>query len=115
MAAFADCATFDRFHSSTQIAVSRVKAKWHKNHQQSSVGQRWKHAADLARRSRSRTHYQEQLNVCTMEHMSTVDAFNGSSARQGQDTGMRLEADEDEDLLVVSPHIDGRLRDEGRA
>jgi hypothetical protein len=49
-----------------------------------------------------------------MEHMSIVDPFNGSRARKGQDTGVRIEGDEDENLLIVSPAIDGRLRDEGR-
>jgi 5'-nucleotidase len=49
-----------------------------------------------------------------MEHMSIVDPFNGSSARKGQDPVMNPEVYEDEDLLTVSPDIDGRLRDEGR-
>jgi 5'-nucleotidase len=117
IAAFTDRVPDDHFHSSTQTAVSREETKQRqgpKNHPQSSVVQRWKHAAELARRwSRSRTHYQENLNVCTMEHMSIVDPFNGSSARKGQ-AGVRIEGGEDENLLIVSPAIDGRLRDEGR-
>jgi hypothetical protein len=118
MAAVADCGPFSHLHSSTQTTVSRAKAKRlnrDKNQPQSSIVQRWKHAAEMARRwSRSRTHYQEQLNVCTMEHMSAVDPFNGSSTRKGQGTGMRREAVEDEDLLTVSPDVDGRLRNEGK-
>lgn len=47
-----------------------------------------------------------------MEHMSTVDACDGGNLRQGKGVGV-ISGLED-DLLVVSPHIDGRLRDEGR-
>lgn len=108
-----DHTSYDHLHSGTQTAISREKAKRH--HQQPRLVQQWKHAAELARRwSRSRTHYREQFNVCTTEHMSIVDPFNGSSAPKGEDTRIRPEVNEDEDLLLVSPGIDGRLRDEGR-
>jgi len=116
MAAVADRGRFAHLHSSTQITVSREKAKRlvrDRNQPQSSIVHRWKHAAEMARRwSRSRTHYQEQLNVCTMEHMSVVDPFDGSNTRKGKGTGMRPEAVEDEDLLTVRPEVDGRLRNE---
>lgn len=116
MSAVADRGRFAHLHSSTQITVSREKAKRlvrDRNQPQSSIVHRWKHAAEMARRwSRSRTHYQEQLNVCTMEHMSVVDPFDGSNTRKGKGTGMRPEAVEDEDLLTVRPEVDGRLRNE---
>lgn len=102
------------FHSSTRAVISRERAKRNiVETVESRITQRWRHAAELARRwSRSRSHYQEKLNVSTMEHMSTVDACDGGNLRQGKGVGV-ISGLED-DLLVVSPHIDGRLRDEGR-
>src|ERR1700733_2373987 len=59
------------------------------------------------------THLLSRAIQCTREHMSIVDPFNGST-RAGEDTRIRPEANEDEHLLLVSPGIDGRLRDEDR-
>jgi len=107
----------DHFHSSTRMAISREhvrQLKFGRKSPESNVVQQWKHAADLARCwSRSRSHYQDQLNVCTTEHMSPVDPFDGINARKGRDVGIRQQV-QDEDLLTVSPGIDGRLKDESR-
>jgi 5'-nucleotidase len=76
---------------------------------------RWKHAANLALNwSRSKEHYQDHLSVTAKEHMSGVDCFDGQKARSGEEFEGIPQGEGDEDLLVVSPVVDGRLRDEGR-
>lgn len=80
----------------------------------SGATQKWQHAAALALRSRSNAHYKDQINVSTREHMSGVDSFNGGKARKGS-IGEAEKGDNDEDdLLVIHPVVDGRLKDEGR-
>ncbi|KAJ7582554.1 Metallo-dependent phosphatase-like protein [Mycena floridula] len=79
--------------------------------------QHWKQAVGLASEwTKSRKHYQLHLNVCTTEHMSAIDHFDGQQARTGipSDVPRDFEGG-NEDLLVVSPSIDGRLKNEGRA
>ncbi|KAF9257781.1 Metallo-dependent phosphatase [Marasmius fiardii PR-910] len=98
---------------STQTAIQRERTR-NEHHHHSAATEKWKHAASLAlRQIRSRTHYQEQFQVCTSEHMSSVDPFNGKAVR----TGGRTNEDptvHDESLLVVEPRTDGRLKDLGR-
>ncbi|KAF8636482.1 hypothetical protein AX17_003297 [Amanita inopinata Kibby_2008] len=72
--------------------------------------QQWK---GFVRDKRSKTHFKNQFNICTTEHMSSVDAFDGETARKGQTTNIKRETIDD-DLLIVTPVVDGRLRDEGR-
>ncbi|KAJ2916879.1 hypothetical protein MD484_g3589, partial [Candolleomyces efflorescens] len=72
----------------------------------------WMSALEKIRKQRSEAHYRNQLNVCAVQHMSSVDAYDGSRARQGEPATC---IDNTDDLLVVSPEIDGRFKDEGRA
>jgi 5'-nucleotidase len=48
--------------------------------------------------------------------MTAVDCFNGAKQRAGKpqplDEGDSMEDSPDEDLLVVNPAVDGRLKDE---
>lgn len=75
---------------------------------------RWKRAAGLALQwSRPKAHYQDQLNTCATEHMSSVDSFDGVNVRKGKQSQVVPE-EVDGDLLTVSPEIDGRLKDKGR-
>ncbi|KAL0567578.1 hypothetical protein V5O48_014416 [Marasmius crinis-equi] len=103
---------------STKAAIQREKARNEREsrHRSSAAAQMWKHAANLALRwSRSRAHYQEQFKVSTSEHMSDVDAFDGRSVRTGDVSNKEKDPSEnDEDLLVVAPEVDGRLKDLGR-
>ncbi|GLB35152.1 putative 5'-nucleotidase family protein [Lyophyllum shimeji] len=91
---------------STEEAIARA----------SKAAQNWKHAASLAIQwsRRPRSHYQDQLNVSTSEHMTSVDVYNGQHIRRGDEAAQPQEFDE-ADLLVVSPEVDGRLKDNGRA
>ncbi|KAJ7093165.1 Metallo-dependent phosphatase-like protein [Mycena epipterygia] len=104
-------------HPTAKSAIDREKARQEREQHRSqhgSIAAQWKHAAHLALRwSRSRTHYQEHLNVCTLESMSSVDPFDGEKMRGGQQLAKHRVLDEN-DLLTISPEVDGRLKDGGR-
>ncbi|KAJ6606568.1 Metallo-dependent phosphatase-like protein [Mycena vulgaris] len=74
-------------HSTTKSAIIREQGRQQDEQhrpQHASVASQWQHAAHLALRwSRSRTHYQEHLNVCTLESMTSagVDPFDGEKIR----------------------------------
>ena len=74
----------------------------------------WKRAAELVHQHRSKAHYRGHLKISSLEHMSCVDAFDGESVRKGQESGPS-KVEDNPDLLVVTPEVDGRLKDEGRA
>lgn len=84
-----------------------------------SVVYRWKHAARRALRW-SRAHYRDNIHITGREHMSPVDHFDGSSLRKQQAKAMEdaqkeaKEKEDEEDLAVIHPIVDGRLKDEGR-
>ena len=56
------------------------------------------------------THYRKHIQISKTEHMSHVDVFDGENARKGLECKLVTTDDLEEDLLVVSPRIDGRLR-----
>ncbi|KAF4614842.1 hypothetical protein D9613_002892 [Agrocybe pediades] len=74
----------------------------------------WKRAAALAvKHALSKFHYRTHFKISETEHMASVDAFDGANARKGR-TCANVPAEGNDDLLVVHPIIDGRLKDEGR-
>ncbi|KAK7440247.1 hypothetical protein VKT23_017188 [Stygiomarasmius scandens] len=85
-------------------------------HGEESVSQLWKRAANqallLARRSKG--HYRNNLGVAATEHMSLVDAVDGKGMRTSNKQRLQGLDEPDEDLLVISPVVDGRFKDEGR-
>ena len=108
----------NHLRETTRNAIQRERARNEREsrHGGSAAAKKWKHVANLALRwARSRTHYQEQFQVCTSEHMSDVDAYDGKSVRVGgvssKDTDLSGNHD---DLLVIEPEVDGRLKDAGR-
>ncbi|TFK42780.1 Metallo-dependent phosphatase-like protein [Crucibulum laeve] len=121
MARLQDQKSFDGLQSATQVAVlheqNRRRNEGHTETKSTAVNQ-WKHAADLAiqriRSLRSNGHYRNTMNVSATEHMSPVDVFDGQKARKGEKTGSRETEGSDDDLLVISPVVDGRLKDVGR-
>ncbi|KAJ7074326.1 Metallo-dependent phosphatase-like protein [Mycena amicta] len=95
-------------HPTTKSAIGREQAR-------QSAPARWKHAAQLALRwRRSRAHYQDHLRVSDLESMHTVDACDGKKMRRGEQQHEPRIQTEDQDLLSISPAVDGRLKDEGR-
>jgi len=117
MSRLADRST-TKLREDTWGLISRENARNVKSEASSTEGaaQRWKHAASLALNwSRSKEHYQDHLSVTAKEHMSGVDCFDGQKARSGEGfEGIPQGEEGGEDLPVVSPIVDGRLRDEGR-
>ncbi|KAI3613606.1 flagellar associated protein [Moniliophthora roreri] len=107
----------ENLRETTKNAILRERARneREKRHQGTGAAQLWKHAANVALRwSRSKAHYQEQLQVSTTEHMSDVDAFDGKEVRAGRKSNKEVDESASEDLLVIEPMVDGRLKDEGR-
>ncbi|KAJ3515958.1 hypothetical protein NLJ89_g1419 [Agrocybe chaxingu] len=75
----------------------------------------WKQAVGtVIRHTRSGLHDQQCFNISATEHMSSVDAFDGGNARKGHPCAEASVNTSNEDLLVVHPVIDGRLKDEGK-
>ncbi|KAF9452854.1 Metallo-dependent phosphatase [Macrolepiota fuliginosa MF-IS2] len=84
-------------------------------HRDEKAANKWKMAIDLViHRARTQKHYQNNLYVSTTEHMSSIDPFDGSTVRKGQECALLDHAEVDQDLLVISPEVDGRLKDIGR-
>lgn len=80
-----------------------------------NAAERWKLAIELViHRARSQNHYQKNLRVSATEHMSSVDAFDGSATRKGQESPVVHHKEANMDLLVISPSVDGRLKNVGR-
>ncbi|CDO69028.1 hypothetical protein BN946_scf184834.g35 [Trametes cinnabarina] len=94
------------------------------------IGDMWRRVAGAALRW-SRGHYRDHLRVSGREHMSEVDCFDGDRMRKGEfekDNMKRPEKElsaekeqpseefdgSEEDLVVIHPIVDGRLKDEGR-
>jgi len=75
----------------------------------SAAARRWERALLLVRQA----NYRDHIAICTSEDMITVDAFDGHNIRKGRSCN-KVSPDGNPDLLVVSPAIDGRLKDEGR-
>jgi hypothetical protein len=112
-----EAADVAHLHWTTKTAIAREKARQERISEQhgSKAAALWKHAAQLALRwSRSRTHYQEHLNVCSLESMHPVDPLDGEKMRRGQKLTEAQVQDKDDDLLTISPTVDGRLKDQGR-
>jgi 5'-nucleotidase len=109
-------------NSATKGVIEREQARQdkHRKDAQSSVANKWRHALRLAVRW-SRAHYKDSIHVTSKEHMSDVDCFNGSGARASTHDEPEKDGEEhgghdhgEEDLILIHPVIDGRLKDEGR-
>lgn len=96
------------------IIAALQKDKEHEKHPSPSASavKLWQHAADVVHKARSQLHYRNHFKIAHTEHMSSVDAFDGEKTRKGQDCA-EVSTEENADLLVVAPAIDGRLKNEG--
>jgi len=113
MARLADHSTTKNLQPTTKMAISREVARRERDGSNDSTAARqWKHLALCW--SRSKAHYLDQINVCTREHMSCVDPYDGQAVRRGGPNKNKEDNKSDEDLLVVSPGVDGRLKDEAQ-
>ena len=108
-------------NQATNEVIHREQARqehYRKSTLKRDVISKWKHAAHLAVRW-SRAHYKDHIRVTEKEHMSSVDCFDGGSMR-GRKPNLEPEQEEkldvsEEDLVVIHPVVDGRMKDEGRS
>lgn len=105
-------------NSATKDIIAREqkrKARYLQNSRK-DVASKWRHATQLAVRW-SRAHYKDNIGVAGREHMSDVDCFDGGRTRVMQhhkEEGDDEHDHSEEDLAVIHPVVDGRLKDEGR-
>ncbi|KAH9997534.1 Metallo-dependent phosphatase-like protein [Russula vinacea] len=86
-------------------------------HHHTTAAEHWRKLASSATRSwRSRRHFHDHIHITSKEHMSAVDCFDGAKQRAGEplNESDAMRKPSDEDLLVVYPSVDGRLRDEAQ-
>ncbi|KAL5511406.1 hypothetical protein ACEPAH_4622 [Sanghuangporus vaninii] len=62
----------------------------------------------------SPAHYRGPLSISRREHMDSTDCFDGARARAGE-RQQSTDEEESEDLPVITPFADGRLKDVARA
>ena len=114
--------------SNTEMIVQRERKR---SQRLQNPKMHWKLATSLVIKSiRSKRHYQDNLSVPQVEHMSEVDVFDGEQMRrrwgapQPDDTNSEKEKEpgeansrtkDEEDLLHIHPVLDGRFKDIGRA
>ncbi|EGN96165.1 hypothetical protein SERLA73DRAFT_170577 [Serpula lacrymans var. lacrymans S7.3] len=103
-------------HDTAAIIVrERERLNHHKDDNHLKISHQWQQiAARALAQSRSRAHYSDHIKTSEREHMSDVDCFDGQKARSGRAEDAGKKYDGDEDLLIIHPVIDGRLKDEGR-
>lgn len=91
-------------------AISRAKQRNEKGRSSSEVANKWKRGAELALKA-SKQYHHDKLKTSRTEHLSVIDPFDGEKIRRGKEPQDEIEETPDEDLLVISPVVDGRLKD----
>ena len=113
--------------SDTEMIIQRERKR--SQRLQNPGKMHWKLATSLAIKSiRSKRHYQDNLSVPQVEHMSEVDCFDGEAIRRKWGASPAEDAEkekdrgetnshvgDDGDLLHIHPLLDGRFKDVGRA
>lgn len=80
--------------------------------------ERWQKAvSSVLHSSKSRKHFRDRIHITSKEHMTVVDRFDGAKQRAGQPQNESnvIGGPSEEDLLVVHPAVDGRLKDEAQS
>lgn len=91
-------------HSSTAAILSREleHRKYEAGDHKSRIATKWQRAATGAlNQARSRAHYQDHTNVAARESMDSVDCFNRAKG----------EGEDEDDLPLIHPVVDGRVQD----
>ena len=108
----------DHLHGETHRVIQRERSRLKRHESDHSVAiERWKKAvSSVLHSSRSRKHFQDRIHITSKEHMAVVDCFDGAKQRAGepQDASNIMGGPSEEDLLVVHPVVDGRLKDEAQ-
>jgi 5'-nucleotidase len=86
-------------HSSTAAILSRELEQHEANDHASHIAAKWQQAATGAlNQVRSQAHYRDRTNIAARESMHSVDRFG----------------DDEDDLPVIHPVLDGRMKDVAR-
>jgi len=94
-------------HSSTAAILSREleHLKHEANDHKLRIAAKWQRAATGAlNQARSQAHYRDHTNVAAQESMDSVDCYNRAT----------VEGDDEDDLPVIHPVVDGRMQDVAR-
>ena len=77
--------------------------------------ERWQKAVSSV--LHSSRHFRDRIHITSKEHMAVVDCFDGAKQRAGEPQGKinAIQKPSEEDLLVVYPSVDGRLKDEAQS
>jgi len=106
-------------HSNTNSIIAREveHRKRHAGDNKSAIARKWKNAlSGVLNQLRSNAHYADHINVTAREDMSDVDCFQGAKVRRGGEVNSSGPSTNfHEDLLVIRPVVDGRLKDEARS
>lgn len=106
-------------HPETNRVISRENAKWkYGENSHIRAASRWRVAAAHAlQHMRSKAHYVDNINVAGREDMSPVDCYDGAKARRqdwSADKNRPHPIVMEAELPVISPNVDGRLKDNAR-
>ncbi|KAI0256509.1 Metallo-dependent phosphatase [Lactifluus subvellereus] len=107
----------DHLHEDTHRVVQNERSRLKRDSSRSVAVERWQKAASsVIRYTRSRRHFRDHIHITSKEHMSGVDCFDGAKQRVGEalDESDALGERPNEDLLIVHPWVDGRLKDEAQ-
>ncbi|OAX31678.1 hypothetical protein K503DRAFT_870531 [Rhizopogon vinicolor AM-OR11-026] len=94
-------------HNSTAVIFLREleRCKHEAEDHKSRIATKWQRTAtDALNQARSLAHYRDNTNVAIRESMDTADCFNPTTA----------EDDDEDDMPVIHPVVDGRKKDVNR-
>jgi len=107
----------DHLHEETHGIIQKERSRLKKKDSLSPAVENWRKAvSSVIHGLRSRKHFRDCINVTSKEHMTGVDCFDGAKQRVGepQDGSDAIGQSSNEDLSVVHPLVDGRLKDEAQ-
>jgi len=108
----------DHLHGETHKVIQKERSHQKRHGSHSVALERWRKAvSSVLHSSRSQRHFRDRIHITSKEHMTVVDCFDGAKQRAGEPQGEinAIENPSEEDLLVVYPEVDGRLKDEAQS
>ena len=111
-----EAARVTHLHAETQQMLLHARHRQERlNHETAQrAREHWHQAINRIREIvHSPAFYRTPLSIARREHMGSTDCFDGDRVRAGKQQEPREDA-EDEDLPVITPLADGRLKDVGR-
>jgi len=108
----------DHLNEETHGIIQKERSRLKKKDSLSPAIEHWRKAvSSVIHSSRSRKHFRDRIHITSKEHMTGVDCFDGAKQRVGEPqdgSDVVVGQSADEELLVVHPLVDGRLKDEAQ-